>query len=122
MGSLVSTSLDPLARRGPFCSRLLKIRLAAVVAFPLSHLGSDIVSLNRSGGIKHCRNTDNILKLEAKAIEFMMSNILDPGVVVLDQVVAYPSISRQLTFRFLKRMQEHAASTIHYSCLEEAIV
>ena len=76
-----------------------------MVALPLNDCASKTVSEIQAGGIRGRRMSDNILNLECKALQFMITNQLLSGIFALDQAAAFPSISRAFIHWVLKRMR-----------------
>ncbi len=75
-----------------------------MVALPLSECASRTVHPIQTGGIKGRIMVDNIINLEAKAIQFMITHQLLSGIFALDQAAAFPSIARDFIHWVLKRM------------------
>ena len=61
---------------------------------PLNALADRIVAPLQSGGIRGRPMVDNIINLEAKAIQYLITHQLLSGICALDQRAALPSISR----------------------------
>ena len=77
---------------------------STLVSFPLNEVASKTVHVLQTGGIKGRIMVDNIINLEAKAIQFMITHALLSGIFALGQAAAFPSISRAYIYWVLKRM------------------
>ena len=48
---------------------------------------------------------DNILMLEARALTFVMQNLPDAGIILVDQAAAFPTLSRHFLLWVLRKMR-----------------
>ena len=78
---------------------------SAMAALPMNKCASSTVSEIQAGGVRGRKMTDNILNLEYKALQFMITNQLLSGIFALDQAAAFPSISRAFILWVLKCMR-----------------
>ena len=63
------------------------------VAVPLASAADRVISPMQKGGLKGRKFIEHILDLEAKLLQYMVTNMLHAGVIALDQEAAFPSIS-----------------------------
>ena len=70
----------------------------------LNQVAEKTVNIFQAGGVSGIKMVDHILDLEAKAIQFVLTNQLLSGIFALDQAAAFPSISRRYIHWVLKVM------------------
>ena len=75
-----------------------------MVAAPLNAVAAEVVCEIQAGGIRGRKMTNNIINLECKAMQFMITNQLLSGIFALDQAAAFPSISRKFIHWIMKKM------------------
>ena len=65
--------------------------VAALLAVPLSEV-ADVTVDQCQAGLRGRSMTNNIVQLEAKALQFLIENAPDSGIIALDQAAAFPTL------------------------------
>eukprot|EP00973_Karenia_brevis_P083097 11521719-Karenia_brevis.AAC.1 len=77
--------------------------VASLLAIPLNYVATHCIHRAQRGGIQGRQLIDNILDIEAKALEYAMTRLKGCGAVFLDIRQAFPSLGRPYLWWVLKK-------------------
>ena len=75
-----------------------------LVSVPVNDIAGRTVSNYQRGGLEGRQLVDNLLDIEAKAIQFLITTYMGAGIVLLDIKQAFPSLAREFLFWVLQSM------------------